>query len=217
MVTPPAKTSPGKERQILAALYLRVSTTDKQQDTDNQLLQLQEFCDRVGWKVHTVYMDKESGRKGRKEREEFAKLFEDAARRKFDVVLFWSLDRFTREGIRKTINYLQQLDSYRVRFKSYTEPLLDTDNELIAHIIIGVLSYFAQQEAVRISERTKAGLQRLKKQGKILGRPDGLEQWKDKLMAMKEQGYSQGQMQRETGLAYNTVKSYLKRIVDEAL
>ncbi len=85
------------------------------------------------------------------------------------------------------------------------------DNELIAYIIIGILSYFAQQEAVRISER-KAGLQRLKKQGEILGRSDGFEQWKEKLMVIKQQGYLQGRMQRETGLAYNTVKSYLKRI-----
>ena len=77
---------------------------------------------------------------------------------------------------------------------------------------VGVLSYFAQQEAVRISERTKAGLQRVQSQGKVLGRPDGFEEWKDKLATMQTTGYSQGQMQRETGLAYNTVKSYLKRI-----
>lgn len=139
-------------------------------------------------------------------------MFEDAARRKFDIVLFWSLDRFTREGIRKTIAYLQQLDSFGVRFKSYTEPLLDTDNELVAHIVVGVLSYFAQQEAVRISERTKAGLERVRSQGKVLGRPNGYEEWKGKLVAMELAGYSQGKMQRETGLAYNTIKSYLKRI-----
>ncbi|MBM0745737.1 recombinase family protein (plasmid) [Phormidium sp. CLA17] len=199
-------------RPTLVALYLRVSTTDKGQDTDNQLLQLQEFCDRQGWQIHDIYKDQESGRKGKRERGNFSRLFEDAARRKFDVVLFWSLDRFTREGIRKTIVYLQQLDSFGVRFKSYTEPLLDTDNELVSHIVIGVLSYFAQQEAVRISERTKAGLQRVQSQGKVLGRPDGFEEWKDKLATMQTTGYSQGQMQRETGLAYNTVKSYLKRI-----
>ena len=198
-------------RPTLVALYLRVSTTDKGQDTDNQLLQLQEFCDRQGWQIHDIYKDQESGRKGKRERGNFSRLFEDAARRKFDVVLFWSLDRFTREGIRKTIVYLQQLDSFGVRFKSYTEPLLDTDNELVSHIVVGVLSYFAQQEAVRISERTKAGLQRVQYQGKVLGRPDGFEEWKDKLATMQTTGYSQGQMQRETGLAYNTVKSYLKR------
>jgi hypothetical protein len=46
----------------------------------------------------------------------------------------------------------------------------------------------------------------------LLGRPDGFAQWQDKLLKMQDAGYSQGQMQRETGLFYNTVKSYLKRI-----
>lgn len=200
------------KRFILAALYLRVSTTDKGQDTDNQLLQLRDYCDRLGWKIYDVYVDQESGRKGRRERSGFAQLFENAAKRRFDVVVFWSLDRFSREGIRKTINYLQQLDTYGVRFKSFTEPLLDTDNELVAHIVLGVLSYLAQQEAVKISERTKAGLQRVRAQGKTLGRPDGFEQWKDKLAVLQEAGYSQGRMSRETGLSYNTIKTYLHRL-----
>ena len=85
-----------KLNQIRAALYLRVSTTDKGQETDNQLLQLREFCDRSGWDIFDIYIDKESGRKGKRQRSDFARLFDDAAKRKFDVVLFWSLDRFTR-------------------------------------------------------------------------------------------------------------------------
>ena len=164
----------------------------------------------MGWDIADTYIDHESGRKGKRERGEFSRLFEDAARRKFDLILFWSLDRFSREGIRKTINYLQQLDGYGIRFKSLTEPLLDTENELVAHIVIGVLSYLAQQEAVKISERTKAGLQRVRAQGKVLGRPSKLEFWQPKLLEMKAAGYSKGKISRETGLAYNTVKKYLK-------
>ena len=48
--------------------------------------------------IHDEYMDDESGTKGKRERSGFARLFEDASKRKFDVVLVWSLDRFTREG-----------------------------------------------------------------------------------------------------------------------
>jgi DNA invertase Pin-like site-specific DNA recombinase len=139
-------------------------------------------------------------------------MFKDAAQRRFDVVLFWSLDRFTREGIQKTIHYLQQLDAYGVKFKSFTEPLLDSDNELIAHVVLGMLSYLANHEAIRISERTKAGIERLRAQGMTWGRPNGFEQWQDKLVGMKAAGYSQGKISRETGLSYNTVKSYLKRL-----
>ena len=97
-------------------------------------------------------------------------------------------------------------------FKSYTEPFLDTDNELIAHIVPGVSSYYDQQEALRISERTKAGLERARKNGKMLGRPDGFEKWAPILVEMKERGSSRGAMSRETGLSYNTVKKYLRRI-----
>lgn len=201
-----------QSKSVIVAIYLRVSTTGKGQDPENQLLQLKEFCGRQGWQVYKIYTDYESGTKGRRERTEFGQLFKDAAQRRFDVVLFWSLDRLTREGIQKTIYYLQQLDAYGIRFKSYTETMLDTDNELVAHILIAVLSYLAKQEAVKISERTKAGLERVRAQGKTLGRPDGFEEWKDKLIQMKGAGYSQGKISRETGLSYNTVKNYLKRL-----
>ena len=79
-------------------LYARVSTKDKGQDVENQLAQLREFCKRHGYVIHGEYMDDESGTKGKRERSGFARLFEDASKRKFDVVLVWSLDRFTREG-----------------------------------------------------------------------------------------------------------------------
>lgn len=127
-------------------------------------------------------------------------------------MLFWALDRFSREGIRKTIAYLKRLDGCGVSFKSYTEPFLDTDNELIAHIVLGVSSYYAQQEALRISDRTKAGLERARRSGKALGRPDGFERWAPALAEMKERSFSQGAMSWETGLSYNTVKKYLGRM-----
>ena len=108
------------------------------------------------------------------------------------------------------LGYLQRQYECGVSFKSHTEPFLDTDNELIAHIVLGVTSYYAQQEALRISDRTKAGLERARKQGKVLGRPDGFERWAPVLSEMREQEFSQGRMSRETGLSYNTVKKYLQ-------
>jgi DNA invertase Pin-like site-specific DNA recombinase len=198
---------------IRVAIYLRVSRED--QEPENQLIQLREFCE--GWEGHELvaeYVDRESGTRGRRERRDFDRMFADAARRRFDVLLFWALDRFSREGVRKTIAYLQRLDACGVSFKSYTEPFLDTDNELIAHIVLGVTSYYAQQEALRISNRTKAGLERAKRNGKVLGRPDGFERWAPVLAKMKEQEFSQGKMSRETGLSYNTVKKYLNRLED---
>jgi DNA invertase Pin-like site-specific DNA recombinase len=86
----------------------------------------------------------------------------------------------------------------------------------VAHILLGVLSYFAQLEATKISSRTKAGLGRVRAQGKTLGRPNGFTRYGPVLRKMKAEGYSQGRMSRETGLAVNTVKVYLKRLEVQA-
>jgi len=194
------------------ALYARVSTKDKGQDVENQLAQLREFCERQGYEIHGEYMDDESGAKGRRERAGFARLFEDAGKRKFDVVLVWSLDRFTREGISKTIFYLQQLDGLGVNFKSYTEQYLDTDNELIRHVILGMLAYFAKLQREKISENTKSALARKKAQGVKLGQPSKFERHRAKLVKMMGEGVAKKEMARRTGLSVQTVRKYLKMI-----
>lgn len=197
---------------LRVALYLRISTKDGRQDSDNQRLQLQALCERSGYQIVETYIDNESGRKGKREREAFSRLFTDAAQRQFDLVLFWSLDRFSREGIRKTIHYLQQLDGFGVRFKSFTEPYLDTGNELVATIVLAVLSYIAQQEAIKISERTKAGLARTVKQGTKLGRPPKYDQYKETLQQLKTEGASIRQMHAATKLSTSTIQDYLRRL-----
>lgn len=194
---------------------MRVSKDDGSQDPDNQLLVLKEEIERACEDLIDVYVDLESGTRGRRERTDFERMFRDAERRRFNLLRFWALDRFSREGIRKTISYLQWLDHLGVRFKSHTEPYLNTDNELIAHIVLGVTSYYAQLEAQRISDRTKAGLARARASGKVIGRPNGYERWRPALESMISDGYGKKRMSRETGLAYNTVKSYLKRMEAE--
>jgi DNA invertase Pin-like site-specific DNA recombinase len=98
-------------------------------------------------------------------------LFDDAARRKFDCLLFWALDRFSREGMTQTIIHLQRLTSYRGTFHFYTEPHLATDNELVRNILLGLLSSLAKVEAQKISDRTRAGMDRAKANGIRIGRP----------------------------------------------
>jgi DNA invertase Pin-like site-specific DNA recombinase len=151
------------------ALYARVSTED--QDTENQLTQLREWCVRSGHEIVREYVEHESGRTGTNKRQEFGRMFDDASRRRFDCVLFWALDRFSREGMVPTILHLQRLTSYGVAFHSYTEPHLATDNELARNIILATLSSLAKVEAQKISERTKAGLARARAKGKRIGRP----------------------------------------------
>jgi DNA invertase Pin-like site-specific DNA recombinase len=153
------------------AIYARVSTDDKGQDPENQLCELRAWCANAAHKISKEYVDYDSGRKGAEKRKQFAALFEDAAKRKFDCVLFWALDRFSREGMTHTILYLQRLSSYGVAFHSYTEAHLATDNELVRNVLLALLSSLAKVEAQKISERTKAGIARAKAKGVKIGRP----------------------------------------------
>lgn len=148
------------------ALYLRVST-DKQ-ETENQAVQLREFAAKQGWQIVHEYCDYESGSKS--DRAEFQRMFADASRRKFDLVLFWALDRLSREGVLKTLQYLQQLNSYGVGWRSFTQQYLDSTG-MFRDAIIGILAALAQQERVQRAERTKAGLARVRAAGQKLGRP----------------------------------------------
>ncbi len=98
-------------------------------------------------------------------------MFEDASRRRFDLLLFWALDRFSREGMAPTVRHLERLAAYGVAFHSYTEPHLNAEDELVRNVSLAMLATFAKLERKRISARTKAGRERVRAQGKRLGRP----------------------------------------------
>jgi DNA invertase Pin-like site-specific DNA recombinase len=150
------------------AIYARVSTDDKSQDSLNQLQELREFAGRQGWTVVREYTDQATAKNG--ERTGFKEMWADVAKHRFDLLLFWSLDRLTREGTYKTLTYLRRLTDAGVKFKSYTEQYIDSLG-VFSDAIIGVLAAVAAQERIRISERTKAGLARTRAQGTRLGRP----------------------------------------------
>jgi DNA invertase Pin-like site-specific DNA recombinase len=150
------------------ALYARVSTKDKGQDTENQLAQLREFARSQKWTVVGEYVDRATGKHS--DREQFQRVFQDASQRKFDLVLFWSLDRFSREGVRETLNHLERLTSYGVAYRSFTEQYLDSCG-LFKDAVLAILAVIAKQERIRLSERTIAGLEKARKAGRIGGRP----------------------------------------------
>ncbi|WP_162944982.1 recombinase family protein [Flavisolibacter nicotianae] len=142
------------------AIYIRVSTTGKGQDADNQREVLREYCQRMGYQIHDEYRDEVSG--GTAERPAFKRLFEDAAKRWFDLALFWSLDRWSREGTRATIRYMEQLESYGINYRSYTEQYIESSGSF-KDVILALLSTLARLEKIRLFERVGAGLARSKK------------------------------------------------------
>ena len=154
-------------KAIQVTIYARVSTRDKQ-ETMNQLTQLREFCRRQSWAVVAEYIDHETGSVST--RADFQKMLLHASQRKFSVLLFWALDRLTREGTLATLQYLERLTSYQVGYKSFTEPYLDSCGTF-KDVVISLLATIANQERLRMGERVRAGLQNARNQGKKLGRP----------------------------------------------
>ncbi len=135
------------------AIYVRIST--QKQETRNQTAQLREFAAKQDWQIVREYTDTESGSRG--DRAAFQQMFADASRRKFDCLLFWSLDRFSREGVLPTLRHLERLTAYGISWRSYTEQFFDSCGPF-RDAVIGIMATLAKQERIRISERTKAGL-----------------------------------------------------------
>jgi len=187
------------------AIYARVSTKDKGQDTENQVLQLREYCARQQWTITEEYLDHVSGKTG--DRESFKRLFVDASRRQFDVVLVWALDRFTREGVLETFEYVRNLSQYGVQFESYSEQHFRTTGSA-GELMLSISAWIAKQERTRISERTKAGLARARKAGRCGGRPARVFR-RDRALELRKQGLSWRALERELGIPQATIRKAL--------
>ena len=147
-----------------AALYARVSTFD--QEPENQLQEIRRYIEARGWKA-VEYVDRGiSGGKDR--RPALDQMIADAKRRKFDVVVCWRLDRLGR-NLKHLVTLLDELQALSVAFVSMGEGIDCTTpaGKLQLHI----LAALAEFERGRIAERVRAGLARVRAQGKRLGRP----------------------------------------------
>ena len=135
------------------AIYVRVSTT--KQEADNQVLQLEPYCEKCGYELYRVYVDICTGSKD--SRPSYDEMFTDAHQRKFDIVVFWALDRFSRSGTLFTLQKLKELENLGIQWSSYTEPYFQSAGQF-KDVVISIMATLAKIERERISERTKAGL-----------------------------------------------------------
>ena len=187
------------------ALYARVSTKDKGQSTENQLPELRRFAQAHDYTVYKEYVEQESGGTGK--RSQFQALFADAHQRRFDLVLFWSLDRFSREGALPTLQYLNQLQGWGVGYKSLTEQYLDSVG-LFQEAIISLLATLAKQERIRLSERTKAGMARRRAEGVLIGPPTKSVAVIDQIRELKKGGLSNYAISKRLRVSASTVAKY---------
>jgi DNA invertase Pin-like site-specific DNA recombinase len=194
---------------IRAAYYLRVSTEG--QELDNQRSEIEPFIERRGWKLEYTFEDVVSGGKKERDRPGFATMLKAAHQRKFDVLVFWALDRLTREGTRATLNYLQRLESKGVDYVSYQEQWLDSTGPF-RDVMISMFATLAKQERARISERTIAGLKVARAKGKRLGRPRLPEETVRAVVSLnRETGMGARRIAKSTGFPLGTVSAILSR------
>jgi DNA invertase Pin-like site-specific DNA recombinase len=164
-------------------IYARVST--REQKVDMQIIDLRQYAEARKLKVVREYIDYASGAKT--ERENYKKLFDDARKRKTDVVLVWKFDRFAR-STRELINALEEFNNLGVDFISYKENI-DTSTPA-GKILFTMISAFAEFERAIIRERVIAGMEKAKAKGARIGRPKIPPFTIEKVLEMKERGSS---------------------------
>ena len=144
--------------EMKAAIYVRVSTG--KQEVENQLIQLRKYSKKANYEIFDEYIDIISGKET--SRPSYDRMFQDAHKRLFDLVLFWDLSRFSRAGTLFTLQKLKELENLGIEWESYQEPYFKSIGQF-KDVILSVISTVAKIEREKISERTKAGLQRTKK------------------------------------------------------
>jgi len=184
-----------------AAIYVRVSTHD--QEVDNQLDELRRFVEARGWAAREYVDEGVSGALDR--RPALDQLVRDAKRRRIDVLVCWRLDRLGR-SLKHLITLLDDLQALGVAFVSLAEGIDATTpaGKLQMHIL-GAISEF---ERARCAERVRAGLARVKRQGRRLGRPR-VEVSEDALAAAV--GLSTRQAAQRLGVSASTVRRRLRQ------
>ena len=183
-----------------AALYCRVSTTD--QNCDLQLRELREYVARRGWESVGEYID--AGVSGTKaSRPALDRLMACAARREFDAVLAYKIDRFGRSVLHLS-QQLAALTSYGVRFIAVSQAI-DTDaSNPSSRLMLTILSGVAEFEREIIVERTRAGVRAAKARGKVLGRPRRVFR-RDEVIRLRAEGRSWRAIAKELGAPVSTV------------
>lgn len=152
-----------------AAIWARVSTAE--QETQNQVLQLTAHAERRGDEIVATYEAEESAYKG-KHLKQLSEVYEAARLGRFRVLYVWALDRLSRQGTLAMLEIIDTLERYGVRVVSLQESFTESDGPE-RELYLSIIGWMAKQESARRSERTKAGLERVKSEGKTLGRPKG--------------------------------------------
>ncbi len=178
------------------AIYARTST-DRNQTVENQLLQLNEVSQRLGWTIVQVYIDEGiSGTKGRDRRPAFDNLMKGVTRREFDLVAVWSVCRLGR-SLQDLVGFLSEIQGRNIGLYSHVQHLDTTTPS--GRMVFGMISVFSEFERAMIRDRVLAGLARTRAKGTRLGRPPMEAEKAQAIRAMLIAGTGIRETARRTG------------------
>jgi DNA invertase Pin-like site-specific DNA recombinase len=193
-------------------IYARVSTSDRDQNPETQLVPLREFLQAQGGESYGEYVDWASAT-DLAHRFQWHQLLGDASTRKFDLLLVWRMDRAFR-SVLDAANTLERLRTWGVGLRSYSEPWLDTTSpfgEALYYITVA----YAQLERGILRERVKAGMDRARRQGRQIGRPKVIDRrgfprrFGEVLERLSREEISRRQAAKELKIGYATLKRLL--------
>ena len=190
------------------AIYTRVSTSDKNQTTENQLRELNSYCDRMGYEVVKVYEDEVSGAKSREKRPSYSKLCTDAFLKKFDLIIGWDVSRFGR-SMKEFVHFLSDMDEKGIGVIAVKNGL-DTSSSSgrMMMKLIGVLEEWNREMLI---ERTNAGLARTVATGTKLGRKKITnDTMTAKIIELRNNKKSIRAIASDVGVSIGTVSNVLK-------
>ena len=188
--------------QMRAALYVRVST--RQQKLREQFAQLRRLAEAREYKVARVYRERRSAFK---DRPAHRSLMADAAMRRFDVVLVWSIDRFGRSLV-ELLSCVEKLEERGIKFVSLRDAAVDTTSAA-GKLILSVLAAAAEFERNRLKERTKMGLEAARRRGARMGRPPAVGWNQELAVQWRAEGVSAAETARRLGVSERTVRRRL--------
>ena len=188
-------------------IYARVSTLD--QTVDNQLIELRDHCSKMGWEIVKEYTDEGlSGTLSRNKRPALNAMINDGYRKKFDTVVCWDISRIGR-SMKELILFLSDMKDRGIGICSVRQGF-DTSTSMgeIMFQFVGILSSW-EREMIR--ERTLAGLERAKSEGKILGRRKVTnDTMTAKIIELRNDKKSIREIASEVGVSRGTVSNVLK-------
>lgn len=209
-----------EQRPLRVALAARVSTRDKNQDPELQLVPMREYAARRGWQVVGEYVDQARAADFTR-RQRWRQLLEDARHRRMDLVAVWKLDRAWRSTI-DCLNTLKDWEARGVGFVCVSQPELDTTTP-IGRLLMTVLAAVAEFERDLIRERVLEGLENARRKGSRLGRPSVLtrpgfeERWQEVRMLLLDGQIGKREAARRLGVGAGTLTQLLADEPDASL